>query len=221
MKWDGEAVGANIALGGATATHSTSEWNSVLGDVFLSRGCYDVEIATDDVDNISCFVGVVSRQFWDEVRAAEPGEEVLPRDSAHAICMHGDGRVFIKGQEKDWGLMRVASGSPITITLDFERGQVAFRLARTVRGKAKETVAEIPGLFAEATLVASFGGRGQQLTIARCERRGADDDGADPPKRVRDIFTDVGERVAPVPFSAPGAAGTYEEQVRDIAATME
>jgi len=78
----------------------------------------------------------------------DPDDEILlPRDSKHAICIHGDGRVFIKGQEKEWGLMRVATGDPVQILCDFERGVVTFRLARTIRGKEKVTIAEVPGLF--------------------------------------------------------------------------
>ena len=177
-------MGPHITLGeeGTTATHATSNWSSVGADRWLSDGVHEVEVMCDSVDNVSLFIGVVERQFWEDVKSAEEGEDVLPRDSKHSICMHGDGRVFIRGAEKDWGLMRlsltpilalaltlalalaltttlalalalthtlalalalaltlilglmrVASGEPIWITVDFERGVVSFKLARQVR----------------------------------------------------------------------------------------
>ena len=67
--------------------------------------------------------------------------------------------------------MRVKTGEHVRLTLDFERGLVSFELNRLVRGKNKQTIAEIPGLFASATVVACFGGRDQQLSIASCTER--------------------------------------------------
>ena len=61
--------------------------------------------------------------------------------------MHGDGRVFIRTLEKDWGLMRMESGSSVRFILDFHSKSLKIVLARTIRGKAKETIAEVPGLF--------------------------------------------------------------------------
>ena len=91
------------------------------------------------------------------------------------------------------------------------------------------TLAEIPGLFASATVVVCFGGRDQQLTIAKCapvRAYGADasaDESAAPRRKARDIFNDAlsGEKVAPVPFTAPAKVNSYAEQIRDIASTME
>jgi len=216
-------MGPHITLGeeGTTATHATSNWSSVGADRWLSDGVHEVEVMCDSVDNVSLFIGVVERQFWEDVKSAEEGEDVLPRDSKHSICMHGDGRVFIRGAEKDGGLMRVASGEPIWITVDFERGVVSFKLARQLRGKPRETLAEIPGLRGAVTLIACFGGRDQSLTIASCDRvtQGAGDE---PAKRARDIFADTEkDRIAPIAFQAPAKVGTYEEQIRDVAATME
>ena len=104
--------------------------------------------------------------------------------------------------------------------------KVSFELSRMVRGKLKTTLAEVPGLFASATVVVCFGGRDQQISIAKCAAAngasGSADDAA-PRRKARDIFNDAlsGERVAPVPFTAPAKVNSYAEQIRDIAATME
>jgi len=97
------------------------------------------------------------------------------------------------------------------------------QLSRTVRGRHKETLAEIPGLFPSATVIACFGGRDQQLTISSCSAPSAIDGADAAQKKVRDIFTEAmgQERIAPVPFVAPSVAGTYDEQIRAVAATME
>ena len=56
------------------------------------------------------------------------------------------------------------------LTLDFEAGLLVYRLAQTDRrGKVKETVAEVPGLFGECTLAACFGGKSQRLTVHSCK----------------------------------------------------
>jgi hypothetical protein len=82
-----------------------------MGDKFMSEGVMEVEINCDCVDNPSLFIGVAAPGFWeDQVAAAADEDELLPRDSTKVICMHGDGRCFIRGQEKDWGLMRLATG---------------------------------------------------------------------------------------------------------------
>jgi hypothetical protein len=225
LKWNADMMQPNITLqdDDSTAVHVTSQWNSVCGNRWLEpRGVYEVEIGTPNVDNISLFVGIVERGFWQEVQVAEDGEEVLPRNSKHSICIHGDGRIFIRGSEKDWGLMRIATGDPVHLTLDYQRGVVIFRMARTVRGKERETVAEIPGLRNECTLMACFGGRDQALTIARCEPvKSADHKQSS--GRVRDAFTEAmgKERVAPIAFTAPAKVGSYEQQIADVAATME
>jgi hypothetical protein len=223
MRWSREMKGSNVTLseGDMTATHATSRWDAVVGDTWLEGGVYKIELATEDVDNLSLFVGVVERGYWAEVQAAEEGEDVLPRDSKYSICMHGDGRTFIRGIEKDWGMMRVATGDPIEITIDFTRGVVIFRLTRTVRGKERETAAEIPGLRGAVTILACFGGRDQSLTIARCERIKDTLHGV---KKERDTFGDAldgVEHVAPIAFSESKKGLSYEEQIRDMAATME
>ena len=241
MKWDASRTQGNITLSanGRTASNSKSSWSMTCGDSFLNEGVVEVEIDTENADNLSMFVGVCSPAYWGEVtaaQAADEGEEALPRDSKHAICMHGDGRCFIKGQEKDWGLMKLVTGGTLHMLLDFERGVVTFRLSHTVRGKLKETAAEIPGLFASATLVLCCGGRDQEVSISRCAPRrrvrgdGGDGDGdeeasAGPSsrRRVRDVFADAlgSERVAPVPFSAPQSAMSYEQQIIDMARSTE
>ena len=131
--------------------------------------------------------------------------------------MHGDGRCFIKGKEKDWGLMRLASESRLVIVLDFASSVLTFRLARVIRGKAKETVAEIPGLFPQAALILCMGGRGQKLVLASVERLEMEGE----QRKARDVFADAeaaGERVA---FSAPQQAATYDEQLKTVATTTE
>lgn len=234
MKFDATRCAANITLSdsGKTASNAKTSWANVMGDEYLSSGVYEVQVACDSVDNLSLFFGVAAPGFWEEVMAAEADEEagdVLPRDSARCICMHGDGRCFIKGKEKDWGLMRINTGESVKMTLDFELGQVSFELSRVVRGKLKTTLAEIPGLFASATVVCCFGGRDQQLSIAKCapvKADGASGSAEDAPaqrRKVRDVFNDAlsGEKVAPVPFQAPSKTSSYAEQIRDMAATME
>jgi len=222
LQWDPAMRGDNITLkdDNFTAAHSTSCWNAVCGTRFFSEGIHEIELSTECVDNISLFFGVVSRQYWEEVQAAETGEVVLPRDSKHAICVHGDGRVFIRGVEKDWGLMRFSTGDPVFLTIDFTRGVVNFKLVRQLRGKEKETVAEIPGLRGEVTVVACFGGRDQELRLARCDRITPKIGAAT--KKARDVFAaGMGDRIAPIAFCAPSKGISYEQQVRDVAATME
>ena len=233
MKWSTKECATELILSAsdASASNAKTSWSAVIGDEYLNSGIYDVELFCDNLDNLSCFFGVAAPGYWKEVEAAAEDEEAgdaLPRDSKHVICMHGDGRCFIKGKEKDWGLMRVASGEPVFITLDFDLGIVSFKLSRTVRGKVKETIAEIPGLFPAATIVACFGGRDQQLTIAKCARRRKLDDAGEgsssaPRRKVRDVFAEaIGDKhIAPVPFTAPSKTQSYEAQIRDMAATME
>lgn len=228
LRWDASRVPSNVVLSadGSTATHSNPIWSMVRSDRMLS--CEDgdvveVVISTPCVDNISLFLGVAEPSFFTEAAAAaEEGAELLPRDSKHAICIHGDGRVFIKGKENLWGMNRVATGDPIHLIIDFARGVITFRLPRTVRGQQKETVADVPGLFRHGVYVlACFGGRHQELAITRCKARtGRGDCGSR--RRVRDTFAEaIGEKVAPVPFSAPRVAQSYEQRVADMAAMLE
>jgi len=222
LKWDSTRCGANITLtnDGHSALHATSEWNSVMSSGLLKDGLYEIEIGCANVDNSSFFIGVAEASYWIEYSAAEEGVDVLPRDSSSAICMHGDGRVFIKGVEKNWGLMRLASGDPLILVLDFISGVITFKQQRTVRGKQKEAVAEIAGLFSEVSLVACFGGREQQLTVERCTIL---TDDSLPRQKARDFLADAlgGQPVAPVSFDAPNKSATYDEQVKQIASAME
>ena len=231
--WDPAHLGANVTLSAdnRTATHATSQWNSVIGAQWLRGGLFEIKVATDNVDNSSFYIGVCEHGYWETYAAGiEEGEDVLPRDSQHVICMHGDGRMFIKGLEKHWGMMRLSSGEPLVISLDFVSGVATFKQVRTVSGKRKEAVAEVAGLFGEATVVACFGGREQQLRI---EATAIEDDGL-PREKVRDTFATATasrgswskvrddvfagtEFQEPVPFSSSKKIPTYAEQVRDIA----
>ena len=173
MHWDPAHCAEPIALDGATAVHNGgSTWVSVQCSTWLSSGVWEIVVQTDDVDRPSLFLGVVTREHWATTQETdEDGVATDPpmRDSPHAICMHGDRRVFIKTQEKDWGLMRMTTEGAVRITLDFEAGLLTFKLAHTDRrGVLKETEAEIPGLFGECTLAACFGGKGQRLTVVSC-----------------------------------------------------
>ena len=96
-----------------------------------------------------------------------------------------------------------------------------------MRGQEKETVAEVPGLFRQGVYItACLGGRHQELTIARCEPRTGRGDGVSR-RRVRDAFAEAiasekrGDKVAPVPFSAPRVSQTYEQQLADMAMTLD
>ena len=224
MKWDKAKVSTKkvvLSEEDSCATSSSSAWTSLLASDFLSEGIYEVTIDTVDVDNPSLFIGVASPKYWDAVvEAAKDGEEALPRDSTECICMHGDGRCFIKSQEKDWGLQKMASNSSLRMVLDFPQGVVSFKLERVVRGKLKETVAEIPGLFPSATIVACLGGRDQQLVLSSCERRTADEVGEQ--KKVRDVFDGLGEeKVARLQLEGNTVGGTYAEQIAAVASMSE
>ena len=110
MRWDATHCQAGVKLDGATASHDTSSWDTVQCDTWLSSGVWDIVVKTQDVDRQSLFLGVVSREHWQTTEQKdEDGDpiEAPMRDSPHALCMHGDGRLFIKMQEKDWGLMRM------------------------------------------------------------------------------------------------------------------
>ena len=229
MKWDSTRLSSKkTALSGGDfcAAHSASSWGIVLGNEYMRSGVWEIIVETTEVDNPSLFLGVAAPEYWSEVEAAaadEEAEDALPRDSKHCICMHGDGRCFIKGIEKDWGMQRLASGSTLVIILDFEAAQVTFRLSRAVRGRTKETVAEIPGLgsFQSASLVACFGGRDQQLTVASCRRL---EGGGSDQTKVRDVFADAEAekgKIEAVAFDAPSKSMTYEEQLRAVAVTTE
>lgn len=173
MQWDPAHCAKPVALNGATAVHhGGSTWSSVQCGTWLSSGVWEIVVQTDDVDRPSLFLGVVTKEHWAATQELDEDGEAIDspmRDSPHAICMHGDGRVMIKTQEKDWGLMRMTTEGAVSLTLDFESGLLTFKLAHTDRrGQLKETLAEVPGLFGECTLAACFGGKGQRLTVVSC-----------------------------------------------------
>ena len=224
MKWDAAKVSTKkvtLSEASSCATNASNDWTSILGDEFLSEGVYEVVLETVNVDNLSLFVGVASPKYWDFVGATEAeGDEPMPRNSVETICMHGDGRLFIRTKEKDFGLMRMATDASVTMVLDFVQETVTFKLCRTVRGKVKETEAAIPGLFPRATVVVCLGGRDQSLVLASCRRIESGEDA----KKVRDNFAEDalgGERVAPVQLEGTVVGGTYDEQVRAVAAMSE
>ena len=88
MKWDPSHSNENIKLEDATAMHARNVWDTVQCDTWLSSGVHRITVKTDDVENVGLFLGVVSRDFWSDDAEDEP-----MRDSPHALCMHGDGRV--------------------------------------------------------------------------------------------------------------------------------
>ena len=105
MRWDAKRVSdpnLTLAEDGLAASNAKGSWHVVVGDEFLSEGVYDVEISTE-CDNLSLYVGVCAPGYWEECEnaKAEGEEPPPPRDSKHCICMHGDGRCFIRGMEKD------------------------------------------------------------------------------------------------------------------------
>ena len=215
--WDAAACGENIALSGATATHSSSSWDTVLGTRWMSGGVHTLSLTMEDVDNVSFFIGIVARPFWGALSAAladEEAEEYLPRNSEHAIVMHGDGRMFLKGKEKDWGMLKLLSGDQLTITCNFRTGVATFAFSRMVKGQAKECLAEVPGLFPEACLVLCFGGRRQQITITGHEESEGDADA----QVARDAFADVAEGTARIQLDA---GTSHHDQLAAVAQTLE
>ena len=216
--WDAAACGANIKLDGRgrTASHSSSAWDYVLGSKWMSGGVHTITITTDNVDNLSLFVGIVARPFWGALKAAEAdeeGEEYLPRHSAHAIMMHADGRIFIKNKEKDWGMLKLLSGGRLNITLDFGTGVASFSYSREVKGQMKECLAEVPGLFAEARLALCFGGKHQQVTITSHEESAGDADA----QVVRDAFADVTDSTERMKLKTD----SYADHVAAVAQSLE
>lgn len=117
--------------------------------------------------------------------------------------------------------MRMHSKAEVVMTLDFEAGLITFALSHTDRrGKLKETVAEVPGLFTECTVAACFGGREQQLTIGSWEQL---EGGGDDVARRGDAFAEAdalgGERVAPLSLNAASEKTTAELE-REVAETL-
>jgi len=68
-----------------------------------------------------------------------------------------------------------------------------------------------------------FGGRDQSITLAHCIGYEAKITASgDSKRRVRDVFAEaMGDSVAPTPFVAPQRGLSYEQQIIDMAATME
>ena len=219
LVWDAAHCGDNITLAGPSAQHDKSSWDAVLTTDWLAEGVHEIELHTENVDYPSLFVGVVRRAYWEHASAADrkdDGESM--RDSEHAICMHGDGRLFIKAAEKDWGLMRLMTGEKLQLTLDFDRSVVTFALSRTVRGKLKGTVAEVPGLFAEAAVAVCFGGRDQCITLGRWTHRASEAGAA----VARDPFVEaMGEPVARLTLGDNDAERTNNDEIAKVASTLQ
>ena len=118
--------------------------------------------------------------------------------------------------------MRIESGSSVRFILDFHSKSLKIVLARTIRGKAKETIAEVPGLFAEATLAVCFGGKGQRVTIGEIKVDTSGGDAAAP--IARDVFVEaMGQPVAPLTLGAAergDAEASAAAEVAKVAATM-
>ena len=141
------------------------------------------------------------------------------RDSAKAITMHGDGRLFIKSAEKEWGLMRLMTGHRLIICLDFDQASVTFVLRRTVRGKERETIAEVPGLFVGGVALAvCFGGREQELSIGSWTRSTS----GRPAKALRDPFVDaMGAPVERLTLAERDAAASVDSEIAAVASTLQ
>ena len=214
MRWLAKSDAVAVSDDGASCSHECNSWDTACGDTWFSEGIVSIELHTDEVDRPSLYAGIVSRDHSFE-------EDTALRDSPHALCMHGDGRVFIRTLEKDWGLMRMESGSSVRFILDFNTKSLKIVLARTIRGKAKETIAEVPGLFAEATLAVCFGGKGQRVTIGEVT---VDTSGGDASAPVaRDVFVEaMGQPVAPLTLAAErgDAEASAAAEVAKVAATM-
>ena len=108
MRWDASHSNENIKLEDATAMHARNVWDTVQCDTWLSSGVHRITVKTDDVENVGLFLGVVSRDFWSEDAEDEP-----MRDSPHALCMHGDGRVVsCEPQQRPTGLLTSPPAAP-------------------------------------------------------------------------------------------------------------
>ena len=88
--------------------HARNVWDTVQCDTWLSSGVHRITVKTDDVENVGLFLGVVSRDFWSDDAEDEP-----MRDSPHALCMHGDGRVVsCEPQQRPTGLLTSPPAAP-------------------------------------------------------------------------------------------------------------
>jgi hypothetical protein len=61
MLWDASHCQQNITLDGSTAENSSSRWSNVLASEWVSEGVHEITLDCDCVDNLSLFVGVVSK----------------------------------------------------------------------------------------------------------------------------------------------------------------
>ena len=207
MRWHAKSDSVAVSDDGASCSHECNSWDTGCGDAWYNQGIVTIELLTDEVDRPSLYAGIISR------------DHIFEEDT---LCMHGDGRVFIRTLEKDWGLMRMESGSSVRFILDFNTKSLKIVLARTIRGKAKETVAEVPGLFAEAQLAVCFGGKGQRVTIGETK---VDTSGGDTAAPIaRDVFVEaMGQPVAPLTLGAAergDAEASAAAEVAKVAATM-
>lgn len=91
-------------------------------------------------------------------------------------------------------------------------------LRRAVRGKDKETIAEVPGLFAEATVAACFGGRDQQLSLSlRTESSSSKTT-----KMARDPFVNaMGAPVERLGLEVRDAAASVNAEMAKVASTLQ
>ena len=167
MSWDSTKIGPDLAFDGArkTVTHTTSSgWSCQVADRVFAEGVHHIELWCENVDNLGLFVGVAGRSFLD----AHDFEDSM-RESPDVCCIHGDGRVFVRKSERDWGLQRMATGRKIDLMLDIDSGILKLHLENVnSRGQAVHSNAEITGLPAQVVLAVCFGGKDQALRIGRC-----------------------------------------------------
>ena len=93
MRWLAKSESVAVSDDGASCSHECNSWDTACGDTWFSQGIVTIELLTDEVDRPSLYAGIVSRDHVFE-------EDTALRDSPHALCMHGDGRVFIRTLEK-------------------------------------------------------------------------------------------------------------------------
>ena len=61
MLWDASCCDSDITLDGAVALHTTSRWSHVLASEWMDDGLHEIAIDCVNVDNLSLFIGIVSR----------------------------------------------------------------------------------------------------------------------------------------------------------------
>ena len=117
----------------------------------------------ETMDDLGIFIGIVGPGFLNEDR----DEQV--RDSVHFCGMHGDGRMFIKSKEKDFGMRRLDTGRVVRLIIDLDRHVHEIVL----RGGASSQ--EVPGIPASCCLAVCFGGKAQRIRITNCTHSGITD----------------------------------------------